>query len=167
MTNVNSEITQTKATKENGAPRERQDERSNVVKRGGMEFKKPSYDYSENLSLDLSQEIMLFIKENDLHPRWVDEDKMPKMENLGYATVPQHQFKGQGQQLRRYVGKKRDGSPHYLVLMATPQEMFRERQEAKEKSIQEATIRQAQQGNPNMESGKEYVKEFTINKQKI
>lgn len=124
---INPETVENKATQKNSI-----EARKRQLDALGLKFKKPDFDYSMKKKLDLPQSVMSFFRENNLHPRWVDESRIPMLEEQGYAVIPKTTFKGEDVSVRRHVGRNSEGSPHYQVLMATPLEMFAERQARKE-----------------------------------
>lgn len=98
---------------------------------------------------------------------WTNDEKglVDQRIELGYQTVPQLLSRtGEKISTRRRVGTQKDGTPLFAVLMATPKNWKKERQDAQEnerKKLEGALISGSSDGKEAL-GDKFYVKEMTV-----
>lgn len=100
---------------------------------GGMSFKRKrgGFDASNKKTLDIPENL----KNTDLEYRWVNDvgGRVDKLKELGYQMVDSATLsKNENISVRRHVGISKEGTNIEAVLMATPKQWYKERQNQRE-----------------------------------
>ena len=108
-------------------------EKEREISIGGMDFRRgrAGMDHSNRLALDVPAELM----HPDLDYFWTSDHKglVEKRKDLGYAIVDRASFSKGGEfPTTKRVGTQKDGSALNAILMATPKDWRKDRQNAKE-----------------------------------
>lgn len=125
---------------------------------GGMTFRsgRGTLDHANNKSLDIPENLL----NPELSYRWVNDDekgRLSKISGRDYQLVPEGSI-GKDIPTKRRVGTKKDGSPLYAHLMATPKKWLEDRRKAAEVSRRAKETRIFT--NPVDETGQELGSDF-------